>query len=59
MRKPIQRVNIDFTASLLEELERAAKELNVTRQAIIKSLIRQGLDQHHIARTSRSPTNRS
>lgn len=59
MRKPIQRVNIDFTASMLEELERAAKELNVSRQAVIKTLIRQGLDQRHIARTSRTRTNRS
>ncbi len=59
MRKPIQRVNIDFTASMLEELESAAKELNVSRQAVIKTLIRQGLDQHQIARTSRGRTNRS
>jgi hypothetical protein len=59
MRKPIQRVNIDFTASMLEELESAAKELNVSRQAVIKTLIRQGLDQRHLARTSRIRTNRS
>jgi len=37
MRKPIQRVNVDFTASMLEELENAAKELNVSRQAVIKT----------------------
>src|SRR5260370_10435755 len=43
MRKPIQRVNVDFTASMLEELENAAKDLNVSRQAVIKTLIRQGL----------------
>ncbi len=59
MRKPIQRVNIDFTASMLEELESAAKELNVSRQAVIKTLIRQGLDQRHIARSSRRRANRS
>lgn len=59
MKKPIQRVNIDFTASMLEELEHAAKELNVSRQAVIKTLIRQGLDQRHLARTSRGRTNRS
>ena len=59
MRKPIQRVNVDFTASMLEELEHAAKELNVSRQAIIKTLVRQGLDQRQIARTSRGRTNRS
>jgi len=58
MRKPIQRVNIDFTASMLEELESAAKELNVSRQAVIKTLIRKGLDQRHVARVSRRRANR-
>lgn len=53
MRKPIQRVNVDFTAAMLEELEDAAKELNVSRQAVIKTLIRQGLDQRQTARASR------
>jgi hypothetical protein len=53
MRKPIQRVNLDFTASMLEELESAAKDLNVSRQAVIKTLIRQGLDDRQRARASR------
>ena len=52
MTKPIQRVNVDFTASMLEELEHTAKELNISRQAVIKTLIRQGLDQRHTARVS-------
>jgi metal-responsive CopG/Arc/MetJ family transcriptional regulator len=51
-------VNIDFTASMLEELESAAKELNVSRQAVIKTLIRKGLDQRHVARASRRRANR-
>jgi metal-responsive CopG/Arc/MetJ family transcriptional regulator len=59
MRKPIQRVNVDFTASMLEELERAAKELNISRQAVIKTLIRQGLDQSQRARESRIRARRS
>ena len=53
MMKPIQRVNVDFTASMLEELEIAAKELNISRQAVIKTLIRQALDQRQTARASR------
>ena len=52
MMKPIQRVNVDFTPALLEELERAAEELNVSRQAVIKSLIRQALDHHYLAKNS-------
>jgi len=58
MRKPIQRVNVDFTAGMLEELESAAKELNVSRQAIIKTLIRQGLDQRQASRDFRRSARR-
>ncbi len=58
MMKPIQRVNVDFTASMLEELESAARELNISRQAVIKTLVRQGLDQRHAARVSRTRAKR-
>jgi hypothetical protein len=51
--EPIQRVNVDFAAPMLDELDRFAKELNISRQAVIKTLIRQGLDQRHLARSSR------
>jgi hypothetical protein len=53
MMKPIQRVNLDFTASMLEELEAAAKELNISRQAVIKTALHQALDQRQSARASR------
>ena len=59
MRKPIQRVNVDFTAAMLEELENAAKDLNIRRQAVIKTLIRQGLDQRERLRVSRRKAKRS
>ena len=49
MMRPIQRVNVDFTASMLHELDQAAAELNVSRQAVIKAFVRQALDQHHLA----------
>jgi hypothetical protein len=45
----IQRVNVDFTAPMLEELDMTAKELNISRQAVIKTLVRQALDHHYIA----------
>lgn len=50
--EPIQRVNVDFTATMLQELEHAARELNISRQAVIKTLIRQALDQHYLARSA-------
>jgi hypothetical protein len=50
MMGPIQRVNVDLAAGMLEELDRAAKELNISRQAVIKTLIRQALDQQYLAK---------
>ncbi len=47
--RPIQRVNVDFTSDMLNELDDAANILNVSRQAVIKSLLRQSLDQHYLA----------
>ena len=54
MMGPIQRVNVDFASPMLDELDNAAKELNISRQAVIKTLIRQALDQHYLA-TARQP----
>jgi ABC-type transporter Mla subunit MlaD len=59
MVEPIQRVNVDFTATMLEELERAARELNVSRQAVIKTLLRQALDHHYLASSGRHDATRS
>ncbi|MGC1648676.1 MAG: ribbon-helix-helix protein, CopG family [Candidatus Sulfotelmatobacter sp.] len=58
MMGPIQRVNVDVAAGMLEELDRAAKELNISRQAVIKTLIRQALDQQYLARGSRTSVKR-
>jgi hypothetical protein len=49
MMGPIQRVNVDFATPMLEELDNAAKELNISRQAVIKTLVRQALDYHYLA----------
>jgi hypothetical protein len=53
MMGPIQRVNVDFASPMLDELDNAAKELNISRQAVIKTLIRQALDQHYLATASK------
>jgi hypothetical protein len=58
MMDPIQRVNVDLASGMLEELDRAAKELNISRQAVIKTLIRQALDQQNLARASRPSSRR-
>jgi len=43
--RPIRRVNLDLTAGMLRELDARAARLNVSRQAVIKTLLRQALDQ--------------
>jgi len=55
MVQPIQRVNVDLTTSMLDELDKAAHDLNVSRQAVIKTLVRQALDQHYLAQRARQP----
>jgi hypothetical protein len=47
---PIQRVNVDFALPMLEELDRQAAEMNISLQAVIKTLLRQALDQRYLAR---------
>jgi hypothetical protein len=59
MVQPIQRVNVDLTAEMLQELDRAALALNVSRQAVIKTLVRQALDQHYLAQRARQPQPKS
>jgi hypothetical protein len=59
MMEPIRRVNVDFAAPLLKELDTAATELNVSRQAVIKTLIREALDLHYLAKKARPRRKRS
>jgi ABC-type microcin C transport system duplicated ATPase subunit YejF len=44
--KPIHRVNVDLTQGMLRELDERAARLNVSRQAIIKTLLDQALEQN-------------
>ena len=52
MRPSLKRVNVDFTLDMIKELDAVAKELNISRQAVIKAYLRQALDQHYLARQS-------
>ena len=53
MMSPVQRVNVDFAQDMLNELDVAARELNVSRQAVIKIFVRQALNQHYMAQKAR------
>jgi hypothetical protein len=41
--RPIQRVNVDLTQGMLRELDQRAAKLNVSRQAVIKTLLSRAL----------------
>lgn len=42
--RPVHRVNVDLTRGMLRELDERAARLNVSRQAVIKTLLRHALD---------------
>ncbi len=41
--RPIQRVNVDLTQGMLRELDSRAARLNISRQAVIKTLLEQAI----------------
>ncbi len=45
--KPVHRVNVDLTQGMLRELDERAARLNVSRQAIIKTLLDRALAEDH------------
>jgi hypothetical protein len=53
MMPPIRRVNVDFALPMLQELDEEARQLNISRQAVIKTLLRQALDRSYLARKRR------
>ena len=54
MKPAVQRVNVDFNVDMLKELDTIAKELNISRQAVIKVYLRLSIDQHYLARKAAS-----
>ena len=53
VRKDIQRVNVDFAQPMLSELDKVAEELNVPRQSLIKTMVRDALDRFYTASHAR------
>lgn len=45
----VRKTNLDLTEEMLRELDELAESLNVSRQAVIKVILRQALDQHRLA----------
>lgn len=53
MKYPVKRVNVDFNILMLRELDDIAGELNISRQALIKTYLRQALNNHYSAQEHR------
>jgi metal-responsive CopG/Arc/MetJ family transcriptional regulator len=49
-RDDVQRVNVDFTGEILKELDAEARRLNISRQAVIKTMVSDALDRMAVAR---------
>ena len=43
--RPIRRVNVDLTEGMLREVDKRAARLNISRQAVIKTLLGHALEQ--------------
>jgi hypothetical protein len=46
--RPIRRVNVDLTEGMLRELDQRAARLNISRQALIKTLLSRALSEERV-----------
>ena len=49
--RPVKRVNVDLTVGMLRQLDERAAKLNISRQAIIKTLLSQALETSRPVKT--------
>lgn len=50
--RPVRRVNVDLTEGMLRELDARAAKLNISRQAVIKTLLGRALEQERATKGS-------
>jgi hypothetical protein len=49
--RPVQRVNVDLTPGMLRQLDERAARLNISRQAVIKTLLNRALEEDRPSRS--------
>jgi hypothetical protein len=49
-RQDIVTTNLEIPNPMLNELDKMATELNISRQAVIKMMLRRALDEHYLAK---------
>jgi len=47
--RPVRRVNVDMTQGMLRELDQRAARLNISRQAVIKTLLDRALSADRVS----------
>jgi hypothetical protein len=52
-QEDIVKVNVDVTETFLSELDEIALLLNVSRQAVMKTFLKDGVDRHFLAKQAR------
>ena len=45
-KKNVQRVNVDITAPMLQELDLICEDMNIPRQSLIKTMLRDAMDRY-------------
>ena len=45
----VQRVDLSFSGTMLSELDREAEAVNISREAMIKAMLRESLDRRYLA----------
>ena len=48
--RPVHRVNVDLTQGMLRELDQRAAQLNISRQAVIKTLLARALNEDRVTK---------
>jgi hypothetical protein len=48
--RPVRRVNVDLTQGMLRALDERAARLNISRQAVIKTLLGRALEEERSSR---------
>jgi hypothetical protein len=49
--RPVRRVNVDLTEGMLRELDARAARLNISRQAVIKTLLGRALNEERVSKS--------
>jgi len=48
--RPVRRVNVDLTPGMLRQLDQRAARLNISRQAVIKTLLSRAMEEEQTTR---------